>query len=673
MGRVAAVRYLASGMLGLLGCFFLTACGGGTSTQITTNEIPAVVNLAPAPNVSLEVGQFLSFTAAAQNSAGNAVTETFAFQSSASNIVTVSSGGVACAGTWDSLTAPSVCTPGSTGVAQITAVANGVPSAPVTVYVHQHVTSVVISKDPNQPPTLSSTCVSKRAPSGNPESWVYQAFAFNGATDITSSVGPFVWQSAAVAGQASTSSSVTLIGPVVTAPLNQETAQANNPGSTLIFASVGSVNSQPVSFTTCPVQSISLAVQNNSPTTITAGSALTVDATVIDSLGNPLTGVSLTWSTSNPTSVGVTGGTSTSFGSIGSVTAPAAGTGSVTASCTPPACNGGIVPSMPIYPKTAISFTVQPASTTTPASTTVYVTSTGCATATSTCITQIVPITRASATSTFAAGTPVSLPFIPNSAMFDRTGSNEYFGVDSTAFGTKGAMLVAGGSSVSGLQNIAGKVLAISPDGSTVIFSDTADSPPTVFVCTNCAGSSRSTTPVLISGATAAAFSPDSLKAYIVSGGPCPGTASAGCLVVFSKVDAVQNIPLTAAASDVAFIGDGILGYIAGGSPAGGAFLPTCGPNTAGALGNVSVSAQMLRPLPDGQSVLALSGSTLETVTADITGAASIGASGCPAPKGFLNVANTVNSAGNLGTSSFTPSQFFLSRDGTNAYILGAP
>ena len=85
---------------------------------------------------------------------------------------------------------PSVCTPGSTGIAQVTAVAHGVPSAPVTVYVHQHVTSVVINKVPNQPPTLSNICLSKRAPSGNPESWLYQAFAFNGNTDITSSVGP---------------------------------------------------------------------------------------------------------------------------------------------------------------------------------------------------------------------------------------------------------------------------------------------------------------------------------------------------------------------------------------------------------------------------------------------------------------------------------------------------
>jgi hypothetical protein len=678
MGRVAAVRSLASTVLGLLGCFFLASCGSGTSTKVTTNEIPAVVNLTPAPNVSLEVGKFVSFTAAAQNSAGNPVTETFSFQSSAPNIVTVSSGGAACAGTWDSLTAPSVCTPGSTGVAQITAVANGVPSAPVTVYVHQHVTSVVIKKVPNQPPTLSNACLSKRAPSGNPESVLYQAFAFNGNTDITSSIGPFTWQSAAPSGQTSSASAVTLIGPPVTAPLNQETAQANNPGSTLIAASAGSVNSQPVSFTTCPVQAITLAAVNNPSTTtsftVSAGTATTLNATVTDILGMPLTGISLTWSTSNPISVGVTGSTSTSFGGIGSVTTPSAGSGSVTASCTPPTCNGGIVPSMPIYPKTAISFTVRPASgNTTAASPTAYVTSTGCAATTVTCITRIVPITRASSTSTFAAGTPVNLPFVPNSALFDRTGANEYLGVDSTAFGTKGAIIVTGGSSAGGIRNVAGKVLAVSPNGSAVIFSDTVDSPPTVFVCTSCSSNSRTTTPILISGATAAAFSPDNLKAYIVSGSSCPGTGSPGCLVVFSKLDAVQNIPLTAPATDVAFIGDGILGFIAGGSAAGGAFLPTCGPNSTGALGNVSLSAQLLRPLPDGQSVLTLSGSNLSTVTAAISGSASVGASGCPAPTGFLNIANAVNSAGNLGTGTFTPSQFFLSPDGTTAYILGAP
>ena len=90
MGRFAFGRSLSLTILGIAGCILLGGCGGGNSTQVVTNEVPAVVNLAPRPNASLEVGKFLNFTAAAQNSAGNAIRETFSYQSSAPNIVTVS-------------------------------------------------------------------------------------------------------------------------------------------------------------------------------------------------------------------------------------------------------------------------------------------------------------------------------------------------------------------------------------------------------------------------------------------------------------------------------------------------------------------------------------------------------------------------------------------------------
>ena len=677
MGRFASGTSLGTTLLALWGCALLVSCSSGSSTKVSNNQVPAIVNLTPSSNASLEVGKFLAFTASAQNSAGRPITESFSFQSSAPNVVTVSSGGVACAGTWDSLTAPSVCTPGSTGTAQIIAVANGVPSAPVTIYVHQHVTSVVVTRVPNQPPTLSSTCLSKGAP-GGPESTLYQAFAFNGNTDITSSVGPFTWLSAAPVGQ-TVPNSVTLISPGVTAPLNEQIAQATNPGSTFIFASVGSVNSQPLSFTTCPVQSIALAAANNSSSsslTVSVGTSTTLNAKVTDSVGMPLTGVSLTWNTSNPVSVGVSGASSTVFGGTASVTSPAVGSGAITASCTPPNCNGGITPSMPIYPKQAISFTVTPGSTSTSNSPTVYVSSKGCSATTVTCITTVVPITRSSNTAPFTAGKPVPLTFTPNSARFDRTGGNEFFGVDSVAFGTKGAMVVSNGTNVTPLQNVAGTVLAISPDGSSVIFSDTVDSPQQVIVCTNCSSSGRALTPLLFSGATAAAFSPDNLKAYIVSGSSCPATASAGCLLIFSRLDSPQWIPLQTPATGVAFVGNGTLGYIAGGDPAGGAFLPTCiRPASTGlpSGSGVGLASKLLLPLPDGQSVLGLSVPNLETVTATISGSPSTGASGCPAPRGFLTISNAVNGVGNLGLSNFTPSQFFLSPDGMTAYILGAP
>lgn len=688
--------------VGLLSCSLLISCSSSSVTQVTNNVVPAIVTLTPSSKVSLEVGKTISFSAAAENGAGLPVVETFSFQSTAPNIVTVADTGLACAGTWDSLTAPSVCTPGPSGIAEVTAVANGVPSSPVTVFVHQHVTSVVIQPFPGQPPTLSTICFSKAGPNNSPESTLYEAFAFNGGTDITSSVGLFEWQSPLPVG--ASANSVSLLSAGVSAPLNQEIAQANTPGSTLIVASAGGVNSQPLPFTTCPVQTISISAQNFSPGqrsfVIGSGTGITLNAIVTDSIGRTLTGVPLLWNSNNPVSVVASGTTSTVFGSTASVSGPSAGQAAITASCTPPSCNGGIIPSMPIYPicppaaqapgcsSPAISVVVPPSSSN-PVTPTVYVSSIGCNTIATTCTTQVVPITRASTGAPFTAGTPVALPFAPNSALFDHVGANEYFGVDSTAFGTKGAMVLSGGSSASPMQNVAGKPLAVSPDGTTVIFSDTGDSPQQVLICIGCASSSRNVTRLLLcdpaattcsSTRAAAAFSPDSLKAYIVSGNPCPGTTSAGCLLIYSKLDAPQFIQLPAAATDAAFIGNGMLGYLAGGSAAGATLLSTCiHPSSTGLpAGNaVSAPAQFLLPLPDGQSVLALSPPNFSTITATITPTlsypANVGLSGCPAPRGFLSIANTVNSAGSLGTGAFTPSQFFLSPDGTMAYVLGAP
>jgi hypothetical protein len=171
--------------------------------------------------------------------------------------------------------------------------------------------------------------------------------------------------------------------------------------------------------------------------------------------------------------------------------------------------------------------------------------------------------------------------------------------------------------------------------------------------------------------ATAAAFSPDGLKAYIVSGTSCPGGSTPGCLLVYSQVDSPQFISLTAPANAAAFIGNGIFGYTAGTTQT--SFLPTCGPSTAGSLGSVSLTGQMLRTLPDGMSLLALAPPDVQTVTASITGPLTppVNTPGCPSPRGFLNVTNTVGPSFNLGVGSFTPTQFFLSANGDVAYILG--
>src|SRR5205807_4985293 len=106
--------------------------------------------------------------------------------------------GLLCAGRWDSLTSPVVCfapgtaAPGVTPLeppvgpggmaANITASAGGVTSPVTVASIHLAITSITIS------PTAPA-CVSQGG------TQVYTAHAFNGATDITSSVGTFNWQS----------------------------------------------------------------------------------------------------------------------------------------------------------------------------------------------------------------------------------------------------------------------------------------------------------------------------------------------------------------------------------------------------------------------------------------------------------------------------------------------
>jgi len=296
-----------------------------------------------------------------------------------------------------------------------------------------------------------------------------------------------------------------------------------------------------------------------------------------------------------------------------------------------------------------------------PASPTVYVTSTGCGATTAPCTTSVIPVTK-TGTAPFTAGAPVSIPSAPNSIVFDVHGSIAYMGVDSSALGTQGVMTF-NGSGASAISGIAGKILAVSPDTTLSIVSDTADIPNQVFVCTNCSlGGSHTAAAFLISGATAAAFSPDSLKAYIVAGGN---------LYVYSKTDPLQTIALTAPATDAAFIGNGSLGYLAGGDPAGASFLPTCDdPTLPGSVGSAGLPSQMIRALPDGQSALALNPPDLQTVTATIAGTAATNVPGCPAPRGFLTISNSPGSLVGLGLAPFTPTQFFVSPDGATAYIL---
>src|SRR5208282_1763996 len=322
---------------------------------------------------------------------------------------------------------------------------------------------------------------------------------------------------------------------------------AKIPGLTSLFATIGTVNSLPIAFTTCPVQSITLA-----PTTASSTST-TITPTVFDTLGTEITGVPLTWSSSNPGSVSVSSG--------GGATGSASGGGaSIIASCTPPTCNVGILPSLPIYPENVVNLFISPTGTT--QTSTVYVSTTSCGT-TDGCFSTVVPITAPAN----AVGDSVILPATPNSLAFNGQGSTAYLGTNSGLFGTVGlAMLNTSTNALSQLVSVPGKVLAVSPDGSKVIISDTSaeDGPNHVFVL----DTTTNTSPTFqITGATAADFSPDSLKAYIVAGSN---------LYIYSKVDGLQTITLAAPANDVSFLSEGAFAYVAGGAPSSLSVWRTC-------------------------------------------------------------------------------------------------
>jgi hypothetical protein len=329
----------------------------------------------------------------------------------------------------------------------------------------------------------------------------------------------------------------------------------------------------------------------------------------------------------------------------------------------------GFVPPLPVYSVTPISGVVNGTIT----STSVLATSKDCSTDFF-CSVALYDIS----TSNNLAGNPITFPEPPNSVLFDLAGDRAYAG---SAFG---AMLITvaslGSSSASPFSTFntaRGKVLAVSENGNLAVLSDTQSTPNQVYVVTAASSSSAAVTPLNISGANAAAFSPDGLKAFIIGckagAGQCPNGGDT--LYVFSTLQALQAIPLstsTVSATSVAFSSNGAFAFISETSGSGSslAIYNTCNnapsTNSTNAVQTISLSSQpsFVKVLPDGIHIIALDNTGLDYITTTITAAASptlcpqfITASSQPIP---------------LGQGTFNPINFFVSPDGTLAYIVAS-
>lgn len=603
----------------------LSGCGGkGSSSAIITVK-PATVTLAP-DSVSLEPGQVFQLAATVKDSKGNRLANPAPTFASSNPDITVSTGGLVCAGIWDSLTTPVVCkTTGSNNVplpvpatSNLTATAGGITSNTVMVFVHLHVDNITLSP-------ASVDCKSQN------DTQTFTATAFNNGTDITSTVGTFSW--------ASTNINVVTLGtagpstnPALNA--NQVSMKAVNPGSANVVGSVSGTDSLAASFVTCPPATIKVHVQNATDTSfsIAVNSTKQLAADVVDTKGVTLTGVTLTWNTSQPAIASVS--------NSGLVTGVAPGVSLITASCTPSSCNPGVNQS--IY-SNAVTATV----TGTAGSTTVYATTTTAPASGG--HTNLIPIS----TSNNTAGTAIALPTDAaiNSLVINPAGTRAYLGSN------QGLIVVdiTTNTVSSTVTNVFGKALVVSPNGQFILTSDTGAGKVYVFDSVN-----NTVTTLSIANATHASFTPDSFKAYIVAG---------STLFQYSPSLTLRTIPMTTSANDVAVNGSGQFADVAGGEADAVAARSTCRNDSAWAPEDVvatTATPDLISAASTGD-LLAVKGgtSTLDKVTPTI-GAPAAGS--CPPT--LSDALATANwNGGCCSIASFVPQHIIVTPDGSKAFI----
>jgi hypothetical protein len=696
---------------------FLPACGGHKPPGVSS--FPARISLNPASTYSMQTGTVIVFSATAQNGSNSTIRTTFTFESSNPGVVDIAPGGFACAGTWN---APlyTVCSPGGIGTSEITASSGGTTSAPTLVFVHPFISSIQVSIVPpiNSPPPAcpnqtalplscqlpfkaTNSCLSQN------QITTLQATAFDSqGTDITASVGAFTWSQG--------NAGVATLTPIITnntydVATNQAIAAPNTPGQTQVIASASGVSSQPYDFETCPVQCIALELnvsgsQSSSQTSfvVNKGTSETVTAYAVDVQGCIVPKPPLTWISSEPAALSA--GSSTSGCSTSSTTCSIStvqpGVAAISASCTPPICNVGFplnvsgvpppyVP-QPVYPVTAISGLVTGAA----AATSVLSTSQDCYSD----IQCAVALYNVS-TSTNLPGGSSPLPTPPNSLMYDLPGDKIYMGSEFGAITINPSSLGGTTNPFSSLPApgttmgvVTGKVIAISHNGTQAIFSDTVSTPNQVYLV----GASSSALPLNINSATAATFSPDGLKTFILGDG-------GNTLYIYSALQYLQPpIALPSPATSIVFNSTGSFGLLAGGSlPGSLTIYNTCDNSVvtpALSAGSISTPPLFLKMVPagnvpTGNLIIPALQPTLPTQSLDFffgvdnTGIDIIATNSsmgplttlCPQQVTLAQLQPPTTPPTvfppthiNIGVGSFNPINFFLSPDSTKAYIVAS-
>ncbi|MGB9409372.1 MAG: hypothetical protein WCA89_17695 [Terracidiphilus sp.] len=489
-------------------------CNGlGYGMKVT--DVASITMQPATTGISMAFGQTrqVSTPSALTCKGTSASASSYSYGTTNNQLVDISPTGNICAGTWNrnsggGIANYTICSPPNPlpstgglpyGTAYITASAQSVTSNPVEVFVHAQVTSISLVTSPlsgsgqqcfsqGQQATLdaqacyangSNQQVLLCAPSS-----VTSNFACPLPTGVTS-----VPSCTAAVGTLSYSVGTSSVASITTnTSTNLVTITAEQPGTTVITASVAGSGSSAGYISTCPPKSISVTLANGSTSgTITQGVTQNLVTNTTDTYGNPITGLSLTYQSTDPIDI--------SAGSAGSITTAFPGVASVYAICQPSSCNPSPTNEIGLY-GTGLPVASNPVTITTPGTASDYVwfSSPGQSQ-------YIIPVDLLTGT----VGSTVRLPYVPTSMVMDRLGNNLYFGSphELMVYSTSSNALTTQTTAVPGV------VLAVSPNNTQLLINDQVRQ---LFYLYSTAGGGYITFGGM---GTAAAWTPDSATLYV--------------------------------------------------------------------------------------------------------------------------------------------------------------
>ena len=499
-------------------------------------DVSSIVLQPQTTGISLAFGQTqqLSSPQAKTCKGAAATVATYTYGTTNNQLVDISPTGNLCAGTWNRNSGGgignyTICNkpnpfPSNNGlpfgIAYVTATGQAVSSNPVEVYVHPQVTSVTL--------VGPQECLSQ-----GQEAQLDAQACYEGANNqqlllcAPSSVTQANYACAPPTGATIANCSGVIgnlsyfpnIGSIAT--INAETNQitAQQPGTTEISASVAGGSSSAGYFSTCPPKSITLTLANGSTQgTITKGVQQNLVTTVLDTNNLPITGLVLDYQSTDPIDITANVG--------GSIATNFPGVASIYAICQPSTCNPAPVNQIGQL-GTGLPIASNPVTVTTPGTASDYVWFAAPGQSQ-----YFVPIELLTGT----VGSPVRLPYVPNSMVMDRLGNNLYFGSarELMIYNTVGNQL-----SKTDI-NVPGVVLAVSPDNSMLLINDQQRQ---VFYIYSTANTSASINTTNGGVGNAAAWTPDSKTLYITDNASL-GAPHTDTLYVYSASTSWTSYPL---------------------------------------------------------------------------------------------------------------------------------